>query len=150
METPISTSPDVNIVGAGYFALLDIPVRQGREFTAADRESSPSVAVVNETMARHFWNGEPVGKTFTDETTNEQVHIVGVVRDLRHRSFAEDPIPMVYFCAGQRTRTRMTLHVRTAVPPGVIAPAVHSGPCTISNARQVLPAPRRWTNSSTV
>ena len=121
---PISTSPDVNIVGAGYFALLDIPVRQGREFTAADSESSPSVAVVNETMARHFWNGEPVGKTFTDETTNEQVHVVGVVRDLRHRSFAEDPIPMVYLCAGQRTRTRMTLHVRTAVPPGVIAPAV--------------------------
>ena len=97
---PISTSPDANIVGAGYFALLDIPVRQGREFTAADRESSPSVAVVNETMARHFWNGEPVGKTFTDETTNEQVHVVGVVRDLRHRSFAEDPIPMVYSMRG--------------------------------------------------
>ena len=65
-----------------------------------------------------------MGKTFTDEDTGEQFHIVGVVRDLRHRSFGEDPIPMVYFCAAQRSRTRMTLHVRTTVPPGVIAPAV--------------------------
>jgi predicted permease len=122
--SPISTSPDINIVGAGYFALLDIPVKQGREFTAADRDSSPPVAVVNETMARYFWNGEPVGKGFTDENTNEQVHIVGVVRDLRHRSFGEVPMPMVYFCATQRSRARMTLHVRTTAPPRVIAPVV--------------------------
>jgi hypothetical protein len=82
------------------------------------------VAVVNETMARRFWNGDPVGKTFTAEGTGEQVQIVGVVRDLRHRSFGEEPIPMVYFCAEQRARTRMTLHVRTRVAPGAIAPAL--------------------------
>ncbi|MBA2257881.1 MAG: FtsX-like permease family protein [Acidobacteria bacterium] len=123
-RSPISTSPDINIVGAGYFALLDIPVTQGREFTAADRESSPPVAVVNETMARYFWNGAPVGRTFTDEYTGELVHIVGVVRDLRHRSFGEDPMPMVYFSAAQRSRPRMTLHLRTTVPPGVMAPVV--------------------------
>lgn len=33
---------------ASYFALLEIPVKQGREFTIADRESSPRVAVVND------------------------------------------------------------------------------------------------------
>jgi len=120
-RSPVSTSPDINIVGAGYFALLDIPVRQGREFTTADRASSLPVAVVNETMAQQFWNGDPVGHAFTDERTGEQVHIVGVVRDLRHRSFGEDPRPMVYFCAAQRPRPRMTLHVRTTLPPGVIA-----------------------------
>ena len=123
-RSPISTSPEINIVGAGYFALLDIPVTQGREFTAADRESSPPVAVVNETMARYYWNGAPVGRTFTDEYTGELVHIVGVVRDLRHRSFGEDPMPMVYFSAAQRSRPRMTLHLRTTVPPGVMAPVV--------------------------
>ena len=36
---PISTSPDINVVGPGYFALLDIPVRTGREFQAGDRHS---------------------------------------------------------------------------------------------------------------
>lgn len=119
-----STSPDINEVGAGYFALLDIPVKQGREFTAADRDSSQLVAVVNESMARGAWNGDAVGKVFTKENTHELFQIVGVVGDLRHRSFAEDPIPMVYFCAAQRSRAKMTLHVRTAVAPRGIAPAV--------------------------
>ena len=31
---------------------------------------------------------------------------------------------MVYFCAAQRSRQKMTLHVRTSMPPRVIAPAV--------------------------
>lgn len=122
--TLISTSPDINVVGAGYFALLDIPIKQGREFSAADHDSSLRVAVVNEAMARQFWNGDPVGKAFTEEKTNELIHIVGVVRDLRHRSFGEEPRPMVYFCAGQRSRPRMTLHVRTTAPPRVIAPSL--------------------------
>ncbi len=120
----ILTSPDINIVGPGYFGLLDIPLIQGREFTDFDHKSSPQVAVVNEAMARQFWQGEPIGRTFTQDSTGEQVHIIGVVRDLRHRSFGEAPLPMIYFCANQRTRPRMTLHLRTAVPPLVLAPVL--------------------------
>ena len=110
-RSPMSISPDINIVGAGYFALLDIPVRQGREFTAADRGSSPPVALVNETMAVQLLNGDAVGKQVTDEETGQHIQIVGVVRDLRHRSFDEAPRPMVYLSADQRVRPRMRLHV---------------------------------------
>ena len=120
-----SASPDINVVGSGYFTLLDVPVKQGREFSSADVESSPPVAVVNETMAKSYWNGEAVGRMIVDADTGEQVHIVGVVGDLRHRSFGEAPIPMLYFCAGQRARTSMTLHVRTSVPPSALAPLLH-------------------------
>ena len=138
-----STSPDINEVGAGYFALLDIPVKQGREFTAVDRESSPLVAVVNETMAQRAWHGDAVGKVFTVDNTNELFQVVGVVGDLRHRSFAEEPIPMVYFCAAQRSRPRMTLHVRTSVPPRVIAPAVQKALHEIDRSAGSHGAPRR-------
>ena len=120
----ISTTVDANVVGPGYFSLLDIPVTQGREFTTADRESSTRVALVNETMARYFWNGHPVGKSFFDTSTNQQTYIVGVLGDLRHRSFSEAPLPMVYFSAGQRVHPRMTLHLRTAAPPRVIGPVL--------------------------
>ena len=120
-----SASPDINVVGPDYFALLDVPVKQGREFSSADRESAPAVAVVNETMATTYWNGEAVGRTVTDEETGEQIHIVGVVGDLRHRSFSEAPIPMLYFCAGQRVRTSMTLHIRTSVPAAALSPLLH-------------------------
>ena len=123
-----STSPDINEVGPGYFALLDIPIKKGREFTTDDHESSPRVALVNETMAQRAWHGDAVGKVFTVDNTNELFQVVGVVGDLRHRSFAEAPIPMVYFSAAQRSRPRMTLHVRTPVPPRVIASRRAEGP----------------------
>jgi putative ABC transport system permease protein len=139
-QSSISTSPDINVVGAGYFALLDIPVKQGREFNAADRGSSPPVAVVNETMARQFWNGDAVGRVLTDEETGEHVQIVGAVRDLRHRSFDEAPVPMVYLCADQRFRPRMTLHVRTAVPPRVIGPVLQRVLHEIDHAAGLAPA----------
>jgi predicted permease len=123
-SSEISTTVDANVVGPGYFSLLDIPVTQGREFTTADRESSAPVALVNETMARYFWNGHPVGQSFIDTGTGKQIHIVGVLGDLRHRSFSEAPLPMVYFSAGQRSRPRMTLHLRTPAPPRVIGPVL--------------------------
>ncbi|HUR21044.1 MAG TPA: ABC transporter permease [Vicinamibacterales bacterium] len=123
-SSPAPIFPDMNIVGAGYFGMLDIPLTQGREFTADDRAGTPDVAVVNESMAREYWNGNPLGKTFTVDDGKKQVVIVGVIGDLRHRSFSEEPRPMVYFCAAQRTRPRMTLHVRTTMAPSVIAPAL--------------------------
>jgi putative ABC transport system permease protein len=116
--------PDLNIVGPGYFEMLEIPVLAGREFTHADSATAPAVAVVNERMARETWNGDALGKTFVNETTNTVVQVVGVVRDLRHRSFGEEPRAMVYFNAAQRVRPRMTLHVRTSVPPAVFGPAL--------------------------
>jgi predicted permease len=122
-DSLISVVPDINVVGAGYFALLDVPLLRGREFTAIDRAGAPRVAVVNESMAREFWNGDAVGRVFEDGEGAE-VLVVGMVRDLRHRSLAEAPRPMVYFAAAQSTGSRMTFHLRTGVPAAAIGPAV--------------------------
>jgi putative ABC transport system permease protein len=43
---------DYNQVGPGYFTTLGIPLVAGREFTRADDENAPLVAVVNQTMTR--------------------------------------------------------------------------------------------------
>ena len=137
--SPISMAPDINVVGPGYFALLDIAVTRGREFTSADSRWSPGVAVVNERMAREYWNGDALGKVLTIERTGESLQIVGVVRDLRHRSFAEEPKPMVYFSAQQHPGARMTLHVRTAAPPQAIGPAIHGVLRDINRAAGITP-----------
>jgi putative ABC transport system permease protein len=136
---PITATPDTNVVGPGYFSLLDIPVLRGREFTAADRATSPPVALVNEMMAREFWNGDAIGKVLTDDRTGEPMLIVGVVGDLRHRSFAEEPRPMVYLAAEQRSRPRMMLHVRTTAPLGAISPALQKSLQQIDRAAALLP-----------
>jgi len=42
---------------------MHVPLRAGRDFTAADNLEAPKIVIVNETFARHFWpNQNPLGK----------------------------------------------------------------------------------------
>jgi putative ABC transport system permease protein len=72
-------------VSADYFRTLDIPLVAGRGFTAADNESSPPVAIINEWAAQHWWPKEnAVGRTFSIDTApgaRAVVTVVGVIRD---------------------------------------------------------------------
>jgi len=72
-------------VSADYFRVMAIPLAAGRPFTAADNESSPPVAVINERAAQRWWPKESaVGRTFSIDTApgaRAVVTVVGVVRD---------------------------------------------------------------------
>lgn len=104
---------DFNVVDDGYFETLGIPILEGRGFTATDREGSPAVAVVNETMARRFWpDRSAVGARFG--VGAEDVEIVGVARDAKYRSLDEAPLPFLYRPLAQSGGLRVTLHVRSA------------------------------------
>src|SRR5687768_2818009 len=137
--SPASTFLDIDIVSPGYFSLLDIPIKQGREFRDADSAASPPVAIVNEMMAREFLNGDALGKVFTDTSTRQIVEIVGVIPDLKHRGFAEEPRPMVFFSANQRSYPRVTLHVRTMVPAAALAPALQRALHDIDRSAGITP-----------
>src|SRR5262245_50813995 len=50
------------VVGPRYFKTLGVAVVEGREFNDRDTIDAPRVAIVNETLARHFWpKGGAVG-----------------------------------------------------------------------------------------
>ena len=49
---------DYNQVGPDYFGVMGIPIVAGREFTRADDENRPLVAVVDETMAAKILAGK--------------------------------------------------------------------------------------------
>ena len=54
------------LVGPRYFKTLGVSVVEGREFDDRDKTDGPRVALVNETLARHFWpNGGAVGSVVT-------------------------------------------------------------------------------------
>jgi macrolide transport system ATP-binding/permease protein len=91
-------------VTPGYFAALEIPIVEGRDFTDADRKGSPLVAIINQTMARRFWPGQSaVGKTFAMATAPDSIcQVVGVTRDHRVHTVAERPVPYLHFSAAQR------------------------------------------------
>src|SRR5262249_3082761 len=42
-------------VSSGYLDLFKIPLKRGRDFTDRDDGKAPSVAVINEAMARQYW-----------------------------------------------------------------------------------------------
>lgn len=82
-------NPRVNIVGAGYFQTLGVPVLRGREFHDGDTLAAPKVAVVNEQFARYFFkDADPIGRRilFRDNALT----IVGVVANLKHGNPRED------------------------------------------------------------
>lgn len=107
---------DFNVIGDKYFSSLGINLLRGRDFNDRDKESTPRVAVINETMARRFWpNDDALGKRFFlgQPSDGEPVEIVGVVKDGKYRTLGEDPRPYFYLSSQQDYQPQMTMHIRT-------------------------------------
>ncbi|HEU4629931.1 MAG TPA: ABC transporter permease [Gemmatimonadaceae bacterium] len=118
-----SFDADWNVVTPGYLELLRIPLLAGRDFTAADREGAPDVAIINETLARTLWPGQQaVGRTFVND--DRVVTVVGVTRDAKYRSLAQEPRGFVYVPFAQRYFPRVILVTRGAPDAPSPAPAV--------------------------
>ncbi len=92
---------EINVLGAGFFRTMEIPVLEGREFDdRVDREGSPAVALVNEAMARRYWPGRsPVGRRI--DIGGAARTVVGTVRDFRTGSLRDRPAPQVYLPMAQ-------------------------------------------------
>jgi predicted permease len=111
-------------VGVDYLETLRIPLLAGRDFTRADDENAPRVAIVNETFARRFWpDGSAIGQTFRYH--QDRVTIIGIARDARYNSLSETTPTFAYFPLEQFWSPRQTLLVRTAGDPRLIAPGIH-------------------------
>jgi predicted permease len=86
------------VVGPGHFAAFGIPILRGREFTPEDREGAPGVVIVNERFASRFWPGEdPIGRTMRLRGEDgPSLRVVGLARDSKYRTLAEEPTPFYY------------------------------------------------------
>jgi predicted permease len=144
LETPGYASPGFTIVGrslstasekpavlrqsisANYFRLMGIPVLRGRGVTEQDTPGNAWVVVINEAMARRFWqNEDPVGRSisFDDSPEEKPRQIVGVVGNVHQFSLTMPPEPEVYVSYEQlptriksawtETRIHKSLIVRT-------------------------------------
>jgi predicted permease len=92
--TVLDTRP--NEVGTDYFRTLRIPILQGREFMPYDREGSPLVVILNQTMARQlFGTVNPVGH-FIRWDMRDSLQIVGVASDSKISALADENIAAYY------------------------------------------------------
>ena len=116
-------APEAQIISVddGYFAALRAPILAGRNFDARDDSASRPVVVVNETMAKRVWPGEPalgkqlllpwttigpLGKRITLDTAHA---VIGIVRDIKNTSLRDQAEPAIYYT--QRQFPFRTMHV---------------------------------------
>ena len=114
-------------VSPDYFRAMGIPLTQGRYFTEADRATSPSVAIVDESFARRYCPGGRClgGRLVSWVRKGDRLTIVGVVANARDSAEAE-PHPKVYLPFSQASEPYMTVLVRTAGNPKLWTSAVRS------------------------
>ncbi len=117
-------NPRFNRIAPGFFQTLGIPLLSGRDFTDADAEEAPKVAIVNEAFARYFYAGRsPLGRRFTTGRRGDKVPItiVGLVRDSKASSLRDQTTRFVYIPYTQEpTVGQMTCYVRSALDPALL------------------------------
>lgn len=100
-----------NTVDEDYFDTLAVPVVRGRGFRSSDKTDTPRVAVINETLASHYWpHQDAIGKRFRmDNRNGPWVEIVGIARNGKYLFISEQPIEYVYFPLAQHPKAQMSL-----------------------------------------
>lgn len=82
-------------VPPGYFDFMGIRMLEGRDFTERDEAGAPTVIIVNETFAHHFFgDSSAIGRTV--RTGGGTLTIVGEVKDSKYDSPMELPQPYFY------------------------------------------------------
>jgi hypothetical protein len=101
-ERPTAT---VSVASPEILSLLDIPLKRGRNFDAADRVGHPYVLLANEAFVqRYLESKDPLGATLRlafwnghgDMKPWSTFQIVGVVGDTRNRGLIAEPEPGLY------------------------------------------------------
>jgi putative ABC transport system permease protein len=117
---------DNALVSGGYFAAMGIPILQGRPFGPEDKPGAPLAAVVNESMARHFWpNRDALGKRII--WGGRKLTIVGIAGDVRIKALDSAVNPTIYSSVYQiesGATTSAVFIIRTGAAPALLAPAV--------------------------
>jgi len=114
---------DYNEVSPEYFATMGIPLIVGREFTRADDENAPRVAIVNQTMVARYWRGQnPVGQRL--QVKGDWARVVGVAKDSKYYSMEETARAFFYVPLRQYFSIEPDIHIRTTQPLQTIQKAL--------------------------
>jgi predicted permease len=109
-------------VGPGFFDAIGLGLLQGRYLDKGDEAGSQPVAVINQSLARHYFgDASPIGQRIEVPHTVRQ--IVGVVHDAKHYGVREKIWRMVYvpnWQAGQAGSFFVRTNLNLALLSGII------------------------------
>jgi putative ABC transport system permease protein len=128
---------DVTAVTAGYFAAMGIPVREGREFEMADRDSTAKVAVISDVVAkRYFPAGNAVGQQLTID--GDTLRVVGIASQVRMYNLQDEGRGQVYVPHGYGQYRYMVFAVRTNGDPMDVAAAARQAIRSVDPAQAIV------------
>ena len=121
-------APNVNAVGAGYFAAMGIPLLRGRDFRASDDAGAPHVAIVNQTFAQQYFGTEnALGRQFyLSKDRKTPIEVVGVARDGKYADLREAKLRLFFYPYAQQFDSGMggmTFYLRSAQESGQVIAA---------------------------
>ncbi len=117
-----------NVADVNFFRTMQIPLLAGRYFNETDTADSPSVVIINETMARKWWPKEnPLGQRIKQGFPQDKTpfrEVVGVVGDVKEEGPDLPQRTEVFLPDSQEVSAGLTLLVRTGPEPMEMARTV--------------------------
>jgi predicted permease len=108
-------------ISYSYFSTLKIPLSRGRTLTQQDDAAAPSVAVINEAMARQYWpNSDPlkdrilIGAGARPAFAEGSRQVIGIVGNTHDRGPEVEPTPMMYIPLAQMPDLETALNSKVA------------------------------------
>jgi len=131
----VQLNAQIRPVSPGYFAAMQIPLKEGRDFNEHDSETAPGVTIINEVFAKRFWpNESPLGKRI--RFGKDWLSIIAVCGSIKHSSLELEPDAEIYAPYPQTPEGALTFVgrglnfvVRSNAPASVassIRAAIHS------------------------
>ncbi len=137
VATIICITPD-------YFRATGTSLLQGRSFTEDDTESSARVAIVNRAFARHYFQGNAVGKSlYIGQAIQGKFQfasstIVGIVQDVRYDGIEHEAGPAFYVPMTQVMRNRADLILRSSIDPASLSSAMRKAVKAVDREQPVF------------
>jgi putative ABC transport system permease protein len=145
-DTQAVATVNQNLVGAGYFSTLRIPLIAGRAFAPGEifAAANPDVVILSRRLARQVFGDEAgaLDRTIvTQRTPQRPLRVIGVAEDVRMRDVRGPLEPQLYEPLGQpRVPDFAFVLVRTRAPLREVRAAIEGRVAALDPSLSVLDA----------
>jgi predicted permease len=138
---PLAQRPlaQLAIVTEDYFSLMRIGFVAGRAFTAQDRLGAPTVAIINESLAKEISPGQSaIGKVLLRGPNSDiRCEIVGVIRDVKTLGLNAPAPKEMYYPARQLPRPAMAIVAKVDGDPAALQPIMRAAVASVDRDQPI-------------
>jgi predicted permease len=127
---PDAAPVNMNGLAPNFFAAMELPIVLGRGFSEHDDAGAPTVAVVNQALARKYFGREnPIGREIVyilGPQNRNAVQIVGVAGDAKYTDLRTPVPPTLYLPALQQLGGEANFALRVDGDSSAVFPAIRA------------------------